>query len=57
MEVDLAAQFGVAPMTVREALATLRDQGLVETRRAAAAVRSWSGLRRAAGRAADRATG
>ncbi|WP_299558084.1 GntR family transcriptional regulator [uncultured Mycolicibacterium sp.] len=32
-EVDLAAQFGVAPMTVREALATLRDQGLVETRR------------------------
>lgn len=33
VEVDLAAQFGVAPMTVREALATLRDQGLVETRR------------------------
>ena len=32
-ELDLAAQFGVAPMTVREALATLRDQGLVETRR------------------------
>lgn len=33
VELDLAAQFGVAPMTVREALATLRDQGLVETRR------------------------
>ena len=33
VEVDLAAQFGVAPMTVREALATLREQGLVETRR------------------------
>ncbi|MBS1694719.1 MAG: FadR family transcriptional regulator [Actinobacteria bacterium] len=32
-EVDLAAQFGVAPMTVREALATLRDRELVETRR------------------------
>lgn len=33
VEVDLAAQFGVAPMTVREALATLREQGLVITRR------------------------
>lgn len=33
VEIDLAAQFGVAPMTVREALATLRDQQLVETRR------------------------
>jgi GntR family transcriptional regulator, transcriptional repressor for pyruvate dehydrogenase complex len=33
VEVDLAAQFGVAPMTVREALATLREQDLVETRR------------------------
>ncbi|WNG89163.1 GntR family transcriptional regulator [Mycobacterium sp. ITM-2016-00317] len=33
VEVDLAAQFGVAPMTVREALATLREQKLVETRR------------------------
>lgn len=32
-EIDLAAQFGVAPMTVREALAVLRDLGLVETRR------------------------
>lgn len=33
VEVDLAAQFGVAPMTVRDALATLREQGLLETRR------------------------
>lgn len=33
VEVDLAAQFGVAPMTVREALASLRELGLVETRR------------------------
>lgn len=33
VEVDLAAQFGVAPMTVREALATLRERQLVETRR------------------------
>lgn len=33
VEIDLAAQFGVAPMTVREALATLREQALVETRR------------------------
>ena len=33
VEVDLAAQFGIAPMTVREALADLREQGLVETRR------------------------
>lgn len=33
VEIDLAAQFGVAPMTVREALATLREQQLVETRR------------------------
>ncbi|RDH78693.1 FadR family transcriptional regulator [Mycolicibacterium moriokaense] len=33
VELDLATQFGVAPMTVREALATLRDQELVETRR------------------------
>lgn len=32
-EPELAAQFGVAPMTVREALATLREHGLVETRR------------------------
>lgn len=33
VEIDLAAQFGVAPMTVRESLAALREQGLVETRR------------------------
>ena len=33
VEIDLAAQFGVAPMTVRDALATLRAQGLVQTRR------------------------
>lgn len=33
VELDLAAQFAVAPMTVRDALATLREQGLVETRR------------------------
>lgn len=33
VELDLAAQFGVAPMTVREALATLRANQLVETRR------------------------
>jgi GntR family transcriptional repressor for pyruvate dehydrogenase complex len=32
-EPELAAQFGVAPMTVRDALASLREQGLVETRR------------------------
>lgn len=32
-EPELAAQFGVAPMTVREALAALRDHGLVATRR------------------------
>ncbi|MET7339052.1 GntR family transcriptional regulator [Nonomuraea sp. NPDC005650] len=32
-ELELASQFNVAPMTVREALSTLRAQGLVETRR------------------------
>jgi len=32
-EAELAAQFGVATVTLREALATLRDQGLIETRR------------------------
>lgn len=32
-EVDLARQFGVAPMTVRDALADLRRTGLIETRR------------------------
>lgn len=33
VEVELARLFGVAPMTVREALAELREQGLVVTRR------------------------
>ncbi len=33
VEVELARQFGVAPMTVREALAELRERDLVETRR------------------------
>ncbi len=33
VEPELARQFGVAPMTVREALAALRERGLVETRR------------------------
>ncbi|HQR26946.1 MAG TPA: GntR family transcriptional regulator [Nocardioides sp.] len=33
VEVELARQFGIAPMTVREALAELRARGLVETRR------------------------
>ncbi|MER6631108.1 FCD domain-containing protein [Streptomyces sp. NPDC000987] len=33
VEVQLAAQFNVAPMTVREALSELREQGLVETKR------------------------
>ena len=32
-ESDLAGQFGVSPVTLREALATLREMGLVETRR------------------------
>ncbi len=32
-EVDLARQFGVAVATLRKALATLRERGLVETRR------------------------
>jgi GntR family transcriptional regulator, transcriptional repressor for pyruvate dehydrogenase complex len=32
-ETDFAAQLGVSAMTLREALATLRQQGLVETRR------------------------
>jgi DNA-binding FadR family transcriptional regulator len=32
-EADLAAQFGVSTVTVREALVALRQQGLVETRR------------------------
>ena len=32
-EVDLAAQFNVAPGTLREALSTLREEGIVETRR------------------------
>lgn len=33
VEVELARQFKVAPMTAREALAELRERGLVETRR------------------------
>ena len=32
-ETEFAAQLGVSAMTLREALATLRQQGLVETRR------------------------
>jgi GntR family transcriptional regulator, transcriptional repressor for pyruvate dehydrogenase complex len=32
-ESQLASQFGVSPVTLREALAILRDMGLVETRR------------------------
>src|SRR5260221_7764127 len=32
-ETEFAAQLGVSAMTLREALATLREQGLVETRR------------------------
>jgi DNA-binding transcriptional MocR family regulator len=32
-EVELATQFGVSTVTIREALASLREQGLVETRR------------------------
>lgn len=32
-ETELASQFGVSPVTLREALAALRDLGLVETRR------------------------
>ncbi|NEM05863.1 FadR/GntR family transcriptional regulator [Geodermatophilus normandii] len=32
-EVDLAAQFNVAPGTLREALSALREEGIVETRR------------------------
>lgn len=32
-EPELAAQFGVAPMTMRDALAALREDGLVDTKR------------------------
>lgn len=53
VEIDLAAQFGVAPMTVREALATLRDQQLVETRRGRS---GGSFVRRPAGPPVDQLT-
>jgi DNA-binding FadR family transcriptional regulator len=53
VEVDLAAQFGVAPMTVREALATLREQELIETRRGRS---GGSFVRRPAGPPIDRLT-
>ena len=53
VEVDLAAQFGVAPMTVREALATLREQELVETRRGRS---GGSFVRRPAGPPVDQLT-
>jgi GntR family transcriptional regulator, transcriptional repressor for pyruvate dehydrogenase complex len=53
VEIDLAAQFGVAPMTVREALATLRDQELVETRRGRS---GGSFVRRPAGPPIDQLT-
>lgn len=32
-ETDFAAQLGVSPMTLRDAIATLRNRGLIETRR------------------------
>ncbi len=53
VEVDLAAQFGVAPMTVREALSTLREQELVETRRGRS---GGSFVRRPAGPPVDQLT-
>lgn len=53
VEIDLAAQFGVAPMTVREALATLREQALVETRRGRS---GGSFVRRPAGPPVDQLT-
>lgn len=45
VEVDLAAQFGVAPMTVREALATLRELSWWRPGAGAAAGRSSAGPR------------
>lgn len=46
VEVELARQFNVAPMTARDALAELRQRGLVETRRGR---RGGSFVRRPAG--------
>lgn len=50
VEVELARQFNVAPMTAREALAELRRRGLVETRRGR---RGGSFVRRPAGPPVD----
>ena len=42
-EADFAQQFGVSPVTLREAIATLRERGLIETRGVGPAVRSYAG--------------